>query len=226
MGPDVGIIEMIENCIELNKISSIKENLKNKNNINLYNKLIASAAGAFISSFVMGIRDRHDDNILICKDNGYTLFHIDFGYIFGDRASLDTSKLAITSDLKKIFDLYKFGWNDFINICISAWLILRNNANELIDYARVVFAFLYETNQIEMFLRTSLKLDIVNDAIARKYMHDKLKNAPFQWKTKMKNLVHGFAQKIKSNHNSSTIITNPIGINPPSSITRSVDYID
>ena len=202
MGPDIGIIELIPGCIELNKISQLKTKLSGPQNIKFYNNLVATAAGAYIAAYVMGIRDRHDDNILIkMTDDECTLFHIDFGYMFGDRVSLDTAKLAITSDLKKIFDINKFGWNDFIHTCISAWLILRNNANELIDYARVVFAFLYETNQIEMFLRQSLKLDIQNDQIATKYIHDKLKNAPKQLKTKMKNLVHGFAQKIKANNN-------------------------
>ena len=203
MGPDIGIIEQIPNCIELNKISTLKSSLKGPSNIAKYNNLVATAAGAYIAAYVMGIRDRHDDNILIrTTDDECTLFHIDFGYMFGDKVmSLDAAKLAITSDLKKIFDINKFGWNDFIHTCISAWLILRQNANELIDYARVVFAFLYETNQIEMFLRQSLKLDITNDQIATKYIHDKLKNAPKQLKTKMKNLVHGFAQKIKSSNN-------------------------
>ncbi len=76
-------------------------------------------------------------------------------------------------------------------------MVLRKNARELIDYARVVFHFLFETNQIEEFLRSSLKLDIVDEEVAAKYIRDKLKNAPKQLKTKMKNLVHGFAQKIK-----------------------------
>merc|ERR1712113_736440 len=88
--------------------------------------------------------------------------------IFGDRVGLDTAKLAITNDLKKIFDIYHFGWNDFIDLCISAWLILRENHAELIDFARVVFPFLYQSNQIEMFLRESLKLEITdNDAAAK-----------------------------------------------------------
>jgi len=199
MGPDVGMIEEIADCIELSKISSLKTTLKEQVNVQKYYRLIASAAGAFIASFILGIRDRHDDNILISsrEDIGCTLFHIDFGYMFGDRVGLDTAKLAITSDLKKVIDLYKFGWSDFVDLCCSAWMVLRKNANELIDYGRVVFHFLYETNQIEMFLRSSLKLEITQEEAAEKYIRDKLKNAPKQLKTKMKNLVHGFAQKIK-----------------------------
>eukprot|EP01084_Bolivina_argentea_P062604 114492_1 len=111
IGPDVGIIEVIPNCIELNKVMSLRHKLRTKENRHLYNKLVASAAGAFIAAFVMGIRDRHDDNILINQaHDGYNLFHIDFGYMFGDRAPVDTAKLAITSGLKNVFDIYDDGW--------------------------------------------------------------------------------------------------------------------
>eukprot|EP00485_Elphidium_margaritaceum_P014445 CAMPEP_0202728216 /NCGR_PEP_ID=MMETSP1385-20130828/185514_1 /ASSEMBLY_ACC=CAM_ASM_000861 /TAXON_ID=933848 /ORGANISM="Elphidium margaritaceum" /LENGTH=1036 /DNA_ID=CAMNT_0049394463 /DNA_START=135 /DNA_END=3245 /DNA_ORIENTATION=+ len=198
-GPDIGVIEQIPNCIELNKVLTLRTRLCKPDNKHLYHQLLASAAGAFIAGFVMGIRDRHDDNILLQSEASVLkLFHIDFGYMFGDRVGLDASKMAITSDLKKIFDLYPNGWSQFVELCIKAWLILRANANELIDYARVVFAFLYEVNQIEMFLTTTLKLDVQNETLAKKYIGDKVKNAPKHLKTKMKNLVHGFAQKITS----------------------------
>eukprot|EP01127_Copromyxa_protea_P013023 TRINITY_DN3452_c0_g1_i2.p1 TRINITY_DN3452_c0_g1~~TRINITY_DN3452_c0_g1_i2.p1 ORF type:complete len:366 (-),score=62.60 TRINITY_DN3452_c0_g1_i2:471-1520(-) len=39
---------------------------------------IRSAAGAFVGSYVMGVRDRHRDNMMI-TDDGFFL-HIDFGY--------------------------------------------------------------------------------------------------------------------------------------------------
>jgi len=200
MGPDVGMIEEIADCIELSKILSLKPMLKEADNLKKYHRLIASAAGAFMASFVLGIRDRHDDNILISEreDIGCTLFHIDFGYMFGDRVmTMDTAKLAITSDLKKVIDVHPFGWTDFVDLCCRSWMVLRRNANELIDFGRVVFHFLYETNQIEMFLRSSLKLDIEDEEAADKYIRDKLKSAPKHLATKMKNLVHGFAQKIK-----------------------------
>ena len=168
IGNDVGIIEMIGNCMELNKIMTLKStlftaNCSDNNKItNKFHRLIASSAGSFIASFVCGIRDRHDDNILI-DTKKCILFHIDYGYIFNNKVSLDTAKFAITSDLKKIFELYKYGWNDFVKLCVKSWMKLRENASELIDFARVVFAFLYESNEIELFLRDSLKLDMTSE---------------------------------------------------------------
>eukprot|EP00483_Globobulimina_turgida_P005901 UN05911 len=200
---------MISNCMELNKILSLKTTLFTAHffdNIlirNKFHRLIASSAGSFIASFVCGIRDRHDENILINVEK-CILFHIDYGYIFNNKVSLDTARIAITSDLKKIFELYKYGWADFVRLCVDAWMILRVNANELIDFARVVFAFLYQANEIEIFLRDSLKLDMTNNE-AEKYITNKIQNAPKQWKTKMKNLVHGFAQKIRTKSESNVV---------------------
>lgn len=200
IGNDVGIIELIPHCIELNKIMSLKHSIftahccDDEKITNKFHRLIASSAGSFIASFVCGIRDRHDDNILI-NTKKCQLFHIDYGYIFNNKVSLDTAKFAITSDLKKIFELYAYGWNDFVNLCVDAWMLLRENASELIDYARVVFAFLENSNYIELCLRDTLKLDMKTEK-AKEYITNKLQKAPQQWKTKLKNAVHGIAQKI------------------------------
>ena len=52
-------------------------------------KLVASAAASYIAAYVLGLKDRHYDNILLIPTEG-TLFHIDFGFIFGMSPSLDT----------------------------------------------------------------------------------------------------------------------------------------
>ena len=41
-----------------------------------------SCAGACVSSYVLGIGDRHNDNILV-RRSGH-LFHVDFARILGD----------------------------------------------------------------------------------------------------------------------------------------------
>ena len=202
IGNDIGIIEMIEDCCELNKImslkSSFKANITEQAHIaatNKYNRLVTTAAAAYIASFVCGVRDRHHDNVLIQKQT-CTLFHIDFGYMFGDSPTMDTAKFAITSDLQRVLNVHKNGWNDFIDLCVRAWMMLRRNSTELIDFARAAFAFLYKSNEVEEFLRDSLKLDLDRQA-AHKYLYTKLTNAPKQWRTKAKNLAHSLAMKMK-----------------------------
>ena len=102
MGTDFGCIELVENCIPLRNILTLKE--KFENNENLLNNLIASTVGSYVATYIMGTGDRHFDNVLIRKTDG-TLFHIDFGYILGQKVSMDTSEFAITNDLYTM--LYK-----------------------------------------------------------------------------------------------------------------------
>eukprot|EP01084_Bolivina_argentea_P286058 490657_1 len=96
MGTDFGAIEFIPGCRPLRHVNDYQGKLSDC----ALQNLVATSAGSFIASFVLGVRDRHFDNVLIQKDG--TLFHIDFGYVMGAKLRMDTSKIAITNDLCKL----------------------------------------------------------------------------------------------------------------------------
>ena len=77
MGPEYGIIELIPDCLTLKEYCEQKEKLDKK----AIATLRATCAGSFMAAYIMGIRDRHFDNVLVAKDG--TCFHIDFGYMLG-----------------------------------------------------------------------------------------------------------------------------------------------
>eukprot|EP00300_Choanocystis_sp_HF-7_P018778 c20135_g1_i3.p1 GENE.c20135_g1_i3~~c20135_g1_i3.p1 ORF type:complete len:732 (+),score=164.30 c20135_g1_i3:30-2198(+) len=62
-------------------------------------RLIATAAGSYMAAYVLGVRDRHNENILVTSDA--SVFHIDFSHILGNSIRLDTGPFAITATLKK-----------------------------------------------------------------------------------------------------------------------------
>eukprot|EP00494_Astrolonche_serrata_P000503 UN00507 len=83
---DKGMVEFIEPVKTLQKVLDYQK----KFGFQELNRLIATASGSYIASYVLGVRDRHWDNVLIKDDD--TLFHIDFGFCLGSKAAMDASK--------------------------------------------------------------------------------------------------------------------------------------
>ena len=94
-GPGQGLVERVPGCLPLAQVLA-----ENKNDIRRYLQLmhpapeaiygidpdvlesfVKSCAGYCVAMYLLGVGDRHLDNLML-RSNG-TLFHIDFGYIFG-----------------------------------------------------------------------------------------------------------------------------------------------
>eukprot|EP00483_Globobulimina_turgida_P011626 UN11648 len=152
MALDFGAIEFIGGAQKIANVDSIKD-MKD----NFMDRLIATAAASYIASFVIGVRDRHHDNILVCNDG--TLFNIDFSHILGEKLTgLDASKIAINTKFVKVLGVDN--WNKFLEIVVICFNVLRNNYVQLLDYSRIVFAFMKRNNENEKYLKESLFIDL------------------------------------------------------------------
>lgn len=204
LGVDYGIIEFIPNCRTIKDITDGRKT--NKLSADNMSQLMSTCAGSYIAAYILGIRDRHYENVLV-TDEG-TVFHIDFGYMLGEKvAGLDASKFAITSDLAKLMGKQRY--TQFVDICTLCWCILRENCQELLDFARLSFAFLFPIEEVEDFIKNTLLMHEPME-IAKKRIHKKLHQAPKKWNTKMKNFAHSVAQS-RSRGNSTTKQTKSIG---------------
>lgn len=106
LGSDSGIIEMIPDSYtlytikyqkKLTLLNYILENNEQLPTSAVRDRFIKSAAAYCVISYLLGVGDRHLDNIMITKD-GY-LFHIDYGYILGNDPKPLQPAMRITQDI-------------------------------------------------------------------------------------------------------------------------------
>ena len=92
---------------------------------------INSLAGYCAVNYILGIGDRHNENLMFDK-NG-KLFHIDFGFILNNDPKI-YYKFKLTQDMVDLIggtdsEKYKI----FKQKCVNAYLILRDNARTIIN---------------------------------------------------------------------------------------------
>jgi len=179
-----GIIECVQDVKTLQFISDYKEDFEGNDEI--LNRLCATAAGSYIASYVLGVQDRHWDNVLIKSDG--TTFHIDFGFCLGSKPGFDAKKLAITKDLYSMIGEDR--WEEFVELCVSCFRTIRRHSTKLMNYMKLIFSNQYEPSFIETFLDSRLNIAVKEDEALDK-LRSKILKAPGSWKTWMKNTIHG-----------------------------------
>ena len=155
-----GFVEFVPNCRTYDNI------LKNYNNqLKLYFKEICdnsemydkkldsfvnSLAGYSAVNYILGIGDRHNENIMFDKKG--RIFHIDFGYIFGKEPGLvKYFPFKITEDMVICMGgRNSEKYQKFIQKCKNAYSILRENARTIVNmFYLMIDSGLKELNNIE-----------------------------------------------------------------------------
>lgn len=168
------------------------------------NHFMRTAAAAFMAGYVLGVRDRHRDNMLIYRSS--TFFHIDFEHILDQKTRLnDAPCISIHKKMKLIFEKHQI-WEEFLVLCAEAYHILQVNAGMLIK----IFSTLYESvasqDHVQKFLTTSLMLHFTYDR-SETEIRNQVKQGCSGVRKAVKDMLHTAGQQAKQQPSSGTLGT-------------------
>ncbi|KAJ8610965.1 hypothetical protein CTAYLR_010170 [Chrysophaeum taylorii] len=151
---DVGWIEVVRGAKETAEIQSLKggalgalkhdtlksfleeHNAGNTSYVAAEDRFVKSCAACCVSTYVLGIADRHNGNIMLSTDG--RLFHIDFGHVLGHFKKLkgtnikrEKTKLVLTPEMMYVINGGKgVSMNEtFTTFCCSLIGVLRESGN-------------------------------------------------------------------------------------------------
>ncbi|XP_064408941.1 phosphatidylinositol 4,5-bisphosphate 3-kinase catalytic subunit alpha isoform isoform X2 [Latimeria chalumnae] len=220
IGDCVGLIEVVKNSHTIMQIqckgglkgalqfnsNALHHWLKDKNKGEAYDAAIdlftRSCAGYCVATFILGIGDRHNSNIMV-KDDGQ-LFHIDFGHFLDHKKKKFGYKrervpFVLTQDFlivisRGVQECTKTkDFERFQEMCYKAYLAIRQHANLFIN----LFSMMLGSGMPELqsfddiaYLRKTLALD-KSEQEALEYFTKQMNDAHHGgWTTKMDWIFH------------------------------------
>ncbi|XP_060062464.1 phosphatidylinositol 4,5-bisphosphate 3-kinase catalytic subunit alpha isoform-like [Ylistrum balloti] len=158
-GKDVGVIQVVRQAETLMEIqgkggmkgaiqidSSALHKWISMKNKDKYDQAIdtftRSCAGYCVATFILGIGDRHSENIMVTEEG--QVFHIDFGHFLNHKKkkfgiNRERVPFVLTEDFMRVItrDSDKAqkqqSFKKFAQMCVEAYLVLRENAHLLIN---------------------------------------------------------------------------------------------
>jgi len=165
------------------------------------NNFTRSCAGYSVITYILGICDRHNDNIMV-KQSGH-LFHIDFSKFLGDAQMFgnfkrDRSPFILTPDMVYVInggDKPTQKYHDFVDLCCKAFNIIRKNGNLLLN----LFALMESsgipgvTMNAVSYIQKALVLDL-SDVEASANFSRLIEESLNDWFTRWNFLIHNMGQ--------------------------------
>lgn len=125
---------------------------------------IKSCAGYSVISYVLGVGDRHLDNLLVSKKGNF--LHVDFGFMFGKDPKPIPGKVRVVQEMTQAMGTE--GTERFLRLCSIAFVAVRHTADEILCSLSLMMdaqlPHLPRTNEmIAKTLLANLALDISDE---------------------------------------------------------------
>jgi hypothetical protein len=126
-------------------------------------KLAPSLVGAYITNFILGVRDRHEDNMMVVgDDNDPKMMQIDFGYIlmeYPGGVHFDMPRLTMPIALVDRLNSTKGSddettlMEDLQHDMLAAYLVIRRHSNQVIPFCAHLLSDSYNPKHVENILK-------------------------------------------------------------------------
>ena len=203
-----GFVEFVPDSTTIYEIVKKKtmreyyEELSNHDEKELNKKLesyINSCAGYCVVTYLLGIGDRHLENLMIDK-NG-RLFHIDFGYILGKDPKPMPPPIKLCKEMVQCMGgKDSKGFADFQQKCVNAYWVLRENARVIVNmFYLMIDSGIPELNNIDNLKKLHEKfVPQKNKQEAAVFMLDNLKESVDALMPVVMETFHAWAQYWKN----------------------------
>eukprot|EP00873_Tetraselmis_striata_P009874 jgi/Tetstr1/430138/TSEL_019971.t1 len=129
---------------------------------------VKSCAGYCVITYILGVGDRHLDNLMLCKDG--RLFHIDFGFIMGRDPKPFPPPMKLCREMVEAMGgAESEHYVKFRTYCCEAYNILRKSANLILSLFHLMAGadlpdIKDDPEKVMLKLQEKLRLDLDDDA--------------------------------------------------------------